>query len=136
MSADGAVPRGSAPRPAPCAPEGPHLGPLTAGDPHVSIPVAPVAATSRPLGRQPLVGFLTLLMVGILWYLLSIAFGALRSLETITASSTFWLPVLVVVAAWWHGWPGCLTRSRPGAALVNLAIFVVGALVLTSAIQR
>jgi len=81
------------------------------------------------------VGFLTFLMVGILWYLLSIAFGALRSLETITASSTFWLPVLVVVAAWWHGWPGCLTRSRPGAALVNLAIFVVGALVLTGVAQ-
>jgi hypothetical protein len=81
------------------------------------------------------VGFLTLLMVGIGWYLLSIAFGAVRSLETITASSTFWLPVLVVVAAWWHGWPGCLIKSRPGAALVNLAIFAVGALVLTGIAQ-
>lgn len=111
---------------------GPHLGPLTAGDPHVSIRTA---VTSSPLAMQPFVGFLTLLVVGILWVLLSVAFGAPQSLDTIAASSTFWLPVLIVVAAWWHGWPGSLTKSRPGAGIVNTVIFIVAALVLTGIAQ-
>ena len=111
---------------------GPHLGPLTAGDPHVSIRTA---VTSSPLAMQPLVGFLTLLIVGILWVLLSVAFGVVQSLDTIAASSTFWLPVLIVVAAWWHGWPGSLTKSRPVAGIVNTVIFIVAALVLTGIAQ-
>ena len=136
MSAAGAVPPQSAGHAAPAADKdqhvGPHLGPLTAGDPHVSIRTA---VTSSPLAMQPLVGFLTLLIVGILWVLLSVAFGAPQSLETIAASSTFWLPVLIVVAAWWHGWPGSLTKSRPGAGIVNTVIFIVAALVLTGIAQ-
>ena len=110
MSAAEAVSPRSAGQAAPAADKdqhvGPHLGPLTAGDPHVSIRTA---VTSSPLAMQPLVGFLTLLIVGILWVLLSVAFGVVQSLDTIAASSTFWLPVLIVVAAWWHGWPGSLT---------------------------
>ena len=136
MSAAGAVPPRSAGHRRPAAEKdqhvGPHLGPLTAGDPHVSILTA---VTSSPLAMQPLVGFLTLLIVGIIWVLLSVAFGAPQSLETIAASSTFWLPVLIVVAAWWHGWPGSLTKSRPGAGIVNTVIFIVAALVLTGIAQ-
>jgi hypothetical protein len=136
VSAAGAVPPQSAGHRRSAADKdqhvGPHLGPLTAGDPHVSIRTA---VTSSPLAMQPLVGFLTLLIVGILWVLLSVAFGVVQSLETIAASSTFWLPVLIVVAAWWHGWPGSLTRSRPGAGIVNTVIFLVAALVLTGIAQ-
>jgi hypothetical protein len=136
VSAAEAIPPRSAGHAAPAAGKdqhvGPHLGPLTAGDPHVSIRTV---VTSSPLAMQPLVGFLTLLIVGILWVLLSVAFGVVQSLETIAASSTFWLPVLIVVAAWWHGWPGSLTKSRPGAGLVNTVIFIVAALVLTGIAQ-
>ena len=114
------------------APEGPHLGPLTAGDPHVSIPVA---VSSSPLARQPLAGFLTVLMAATLWFLVGIAFGADRSFLTIAAPSTYWLPVLIVIAVWWGGWPGTLTRSRPGAGLVNTVIFAAAALVLTGVAQ-
>ena len=49
--------------------EGPHMGPFTAGDPHVSIPAAP---SSKPLARQPLVGFILLAMVGMLFYLFAV----------------------------------------------------------------
>jgi hypothetical protein len=115
-------------------PEGAHLGPLTAGDPHVSIPIAP-APTRGPLGHQPWVGFGVLLMVGIGWVLLSVAFGTVTSLLTIAVPSTFWLPVLLVTAAWWHGWPGSLTGSRPVGALVNLIMFAVASLVLTGIFQ-
>ena len=136
VSAEGALPPQAAGYPAPVADRdqqvGPHLGPLTAGDPHVSIRTA---VTSSRLAAQPLVGFLTLLMVGIIWLLLSVVFGVVQSLETIAATSTFWLPVLLVVAAWWHGWPGSLTKSRPGAGIVNTVIFIVAALVLTGIAQ-
>lgn len=116
-------------------PEGPQMGPITAGDPHVSIQVAATPFQGL-LGRQPWVGFGALLMVGIGFLLLGIVFGVLPSLETLAVPTTFWLPVLLVMAAWWHGWPGrSLTKSRPLAALVNAIIMAVAALVLTGIFQ-
>ncbi|MFY9929164.1 MAG: hypothetical protein WAK82_14250 [Streptosporangiaceae bacterium] len=43
--------------------------------------------------------------------------------------------MLIVVAAWWHGCPGSLTKSRPGAGIVNTLIFTVAAPVLTGIAQ-
>jgi hypothetical protein len=115
-------------------PEGPQMGPLTAGDAHVSIPVG-VPSLSL-LGRQPWVGFGALLMAGIGFFLLGIVFGVLPSLETLAAPTTFWLPVLLVIAAWWHGWPGtALTKSRPVSALINAVIMAVVTLVVTGIFQ-
>jgi hypothetical protein len=78
VSAEVAQPQGLASN----AAEGPHLGPLTARDPLVSFPAA---ATSGPLARQLLAGLLTLLIVSLIWVLVSVVFGAQRSLATIGA---------------------------------------------------
>ena len=75
-------------------PEGPQMGPITAGDPHVSIQVA-ATPSGGLLGHQPWVGFGALLMVGIGFLLLGIVFGVLPSLETLAVPTTFWLPVLL-----------------------------------------
>jgi hypothetical protein len=110
------------------------MGPFTATDPHVSIPVGPPSAAWY--GRQPWVGFGALLMVGIGFLLLGIAFGVIPSVETLASPMTFWLPVLLVMAAWWHGWPGTsLTKSRPVAALINAIIMAVVTLALTAIFQ-
>ncbi len=111
------------------------MGPITAGDPHVSIQVATTPSRGL-LGHQPWVGFGALLMVGIGFLLLGIAFGVLPSVETLAVPTTFWLPVLLVTAAWWHGWPGrAVSESRPVSALVNLIMFAVVSLVLTGIFQ-
>jgi F0F1-type ATP synthase membrane subunit c/vacuolar-type H+-ATPase subunit K len=126
MNADGAR--------VPTTPEGPQMGPFTSGDPHMSTPVAPPCPAWY--GRQPWVGFGALLMVGIGFLLLGIAFGVLTSVKTLAVPTTFWLPVLLVMAAWWHGWPGTsLTASRPLAALIDAIIMAVAALVLTGIFQ-
>jgi len=108
--------------------EGPHMGPFTAGDPHVSIPAAPSVS---PLARQPLVGFILLAMAGVLWYLFAVLPGPEKSLNLLAVPTTFWLPVLLVVAAWWHGFPGSLTGSRAGAGVVNTIVFIGAAILLT-----
>src|ERR1700694_5696766 len=108
--------------------EGPHMGPFTAGDPHVSISAAP---SISPLARQPLGGFILLAMVGVIWYVFAVLPGPEKSLDLLAVPTTFWLPVLVVVAAWWHGFPGSLTGSRAGAGVVNTIVFIVAAILLT-----
>jgi hypothetical protein len=108
--------------------EGPHMGPFTAGDPHVSIPAAP---SSKPLARQPLVGFVLLAMAGVLFYLFAVLPGPEKSLNLLAVPTAFWLPVLVIVAVWWHGFPGSLTGSRTGAGVVNTIVFMVAAILLT-----
>jgi hypothetical protein len=107
---------------------GPHMGPFTAGDPHVSIQTAP---SVRPLARQPLVGFILLAMTGVLFYLFAVLPGPEKSLNLLAVPATFWLPVLLLVAAWWHGLPGSLTGSRAGVGLVNTIVFVAAAILLT-----
>ena len=96
-------------------PKGPQMGAITAGNPHVSIQVATTPSRGL-LGHQPWVGFGALLMVGIGFLLLGIAFGVLPSVETLAVPTTFWLPVLLVTAAWWHGWPGRAVSSRGPSA--------------------
>jgi hypothetical protein len=109
--------------------EGPHVGEFTADAEYVGTPTAPPA--TRWFGRQPTIGFLMLLYVGIIWYVIGIVFGPLRSIETMGGPTTFWLPVLIVVAAWWHNWPGSLIKSRLGAGLVNTVIFIIAMYILT-----
>src|SRR5260370_31233139 len=108
--------------------EGPHMGPFTAGDPHVSSAAAPSASR---LARQPLVGLILLAMAGVLGYLFAVLPGPEKSLNLLAVPTTFWLPVLLVVAAWGHGFPGSLTGSRAGAGVVNTIVFIGAAILLT-----
>lgn len=109
--------------------EGPHVGEFTADDEYVGTPTAPPA--THWYGRQPTIGFLMLLYVGIIWYVIGILFGPLRSIETMGGPTTFWLPVLIVIAAWWHNWPGSLIKNRLGAGLANTVIMIILMYILT-----
>jgi hypothetical protein len=105
------------------------VGEFTADDEYVGTPTAPPA--THWYGRQPTIGFLMLLYVGIIWYVIGILFGPLRSIETMGGPTTFWLPVLIVIAAWWHNWPGSLIKNRLGAGLANTVIMIILMYILT-----
>jgi hypothetical protein len=92
--------------------------------------VMAAAAPAAVPARQPGVGVAGLVIVGAVFALLGTVWEPEFSLLVIGPISVFWLPVLVVSAIWWGGWPA-RGLARPAAGLLNTAIFVVAAVVLT-----
>ncbi|TAM82285.1 MAG: hypothetical protein EPN43_13820 [Jatrophihabitans sp.] len=68
-------------------------------------------------------------MVGAVWALVGLVPGAQTSLQTAIALVVFALPVLVLLAVWWQGWPFA-RLGRLGGGLVATAVLVGAALVL------
>lgn len=56
--------------------------------------------------------------------------GAEASLQLIGPLSTYTLPVIVMIALWWDGWPGTRLRG-PFVGIANLVVVVVAGLALT-----
>ncbi len=78
---------------------------------------------------QPLVGVLGLVMVAIAFALLAMLWSPQTSLVILGPISTFALPVLVVSAIWWGGWPFA-RFGRPVSGLAHTAMIVVAGVVL------
>lgn len=88
-----------------------------------------VAAGPAGLARQPWAGLAGAVIVAAFFVLLGLVPGAQRSLEIVGPISTFALPVLVVVALWWEGWP--FSRAgRPLASALNTLLIAVAAVAL------
>ena len=66
---------------------------------------APDTHVEMVRGAQPMVGMLGLVIVVVVFALLSIVWSPQTSLVVLGPISTFALPVLVVSAVWWAGWP-------------------------------
>lgn len=92
--------------------------------------VMAAAAPAAVPARQPGVGVAGLVIVGVVFALLGMVWEPQFSLLVIGPISVFWLPLLVVSAIWWGGWP-VKGLARPAAGFVNTVLFVVGAVVLT-----
>lgn len=105
----------------------------TVDEGHGSTSGAPAGSAAVPvngLGRQPGVGAAGLLVVTGLLVLLGMVWSPQTSLVILGPISTFWLPVLVVSALWWAGWPFAKSGRRV-AGPANTIMFVAAAIVLT-----
>lgn len=101
-----------------------------ANDPVVSsAPLSRAGDPSRGLAHQPWTGLAGAVIVGAVFVLLGLLPGAERSLEILGPISTFALPVLVVEALWWHGWPFS-RASRPLAGALNTVLIALGSVAL------
>lgn len=123
------------PTPASHAPPVEHRLPAQGGPAHAEAPeLEPQITPQQPipaLPAQPRAGLLGMIIVAVAFVILGIAPGGPQSaLETVGPIATFALPVLGVVALWWEGWPAHQLR-QPIAGLVNLALIILGGIVLT-----
>jgi hypothetical protein len=107
---------------------------MTVAQPAGHESVATVARSQAPedpiAARQPAVGLLGLMLVVPFAAALAIGAGGPASVRILAPIITFSLPLVVMVAFWWAGWPG--TRLRAGTAgWVDTALIAAGAIVLT-----
>jgi hypothetical protein len=79
---------------------------------------------------QPLVGVLGLLIVAVVFALLSTVWSPQTSLVVLGPISTFALPVLVVSAIWWGGWPFA-RFGRSASGLGNTVMIAAAGVILT-----
>jgi hypothetical protein len=88
------------------------------------------------LARQPSLGLAGLALVVPVAVLLGAGLGSLeRSLLVLGPISTFALPVIAMIAFWWHGWPGTRLRAPLSGLTDTLLVVVAGGVVLTIAGQ-
>jgi len=94
------------------------------------------AARALPgrLERQPAVGLVGSAIALALFAILGVVVAPTSSLQILGAVTTFSLPVLIASALWWHGWP-VRGLSRPATGIINTALIVILALVLTGLAQ-
>ncbi|MFQ5517603.1 MAG: hypothetical protein ACE5E8_08510 [Acidimicrobiia bacterium] len=106
---------------------------LTTDDYGATHEASSVSPATVPIeARQPVIGLLGFAIIAVVLYLLFILPGLERSLLVLGPLSTFWLPVLVVSALWWGGWPGNKIKDgRLGAGAGNTVLFVAAAIGLT-----
>ncbi len=90
--------------------------------------------TSGPLERQPTIGLVGGAVALGLFLILGVIISPPSSLQILGAVTTFSLPVLIASALWWQGWP-VRGLSRPIAGLVNTALIIGLAVVLTALAQ-
>jgi hypothetical protein len=93
---------------------------------------APSRSADEPIStHQPAVGLLGLALVVPIAAALAVgAGGGEGSVRILAPIITYSLPLVVMVAFWWAGWPG--TRFRAGkAGWIDTALIVAGAIVLT-----
>ncbi len=86
------------------------------------------------LAHQPWTGLAGVVIVAAAFVLLGVVPGAQRSLEILGPISTFALPVLVVAALWWDGWPFS-GASRPIAGALN-TLLIAGASVALAVVGQ
>lgn len=107
--------------------------PAIATRPALSAPdaLSPAALADARAGqpRRGLIGLAFVLPVAVL--LAAGTGGPAASLEAIGTPVTFALPVVAMIAFWWHDWPGTLLRG-PWAGLYDTAIVAAGGLVLAA----
>jgi hypothetical protein len=83
------------------------------------------------LGRQPLAGLAGLALLALLIYVVGILPEPQRvPLQVLGPILLFGLPLLMVMAYWWSGWP-VERASRPVSGAVNTLILGAGSVVLT-----
>ncbi len=78
---------------------------------------------------QPLIGLAGVVWVGGVFALLGLLPGAQTAVQTVGPVTTFMLPVLILIAVWWQGWPGN-GSSRLLGGIINTVVLGVLAIVL------
>jgi hypothetical protein len=87
------------------------------------------------LAAQPRLGLVGLLFGAAVFFALALGTGHVESsLLVLGPLATFALPAVAMVAFWWNDWPGA-RLSTPWSGLVDTALAVVAAIVLTFAGQ-
>jgi hypothetical protein len=87
------------------------------------------------LAAQPWLGIGGLLLGAIVFFALALATGSTQtSLLILGPLATFALPAVAMVAFWWNDWPGS-RLDKPWTGLIDTALVVVAAIVLTIAGQ-
>jgi hypothetical protein len=91
----------------------------------------------RRLAAQPWLGVGGLLLTAVVFFALALALGTgstATALLILGPISAFALPAVAMIAFWWNDWPGS-RLSVPWTGLLDTALFIVAAVVLTIAGQ-
>lgn len=73
---------------------------------------------------QPLIGLLTVIVVAVCAFIISLGPGPINAVYLIGAPSLVWLVYLVTNMVWWRGWPAGKMK-QPWAGLVNWIVQLV-----------